>query len=443
MTSRLTRQITRVLVVLQAFLIFSSIVLPTTLCRAQSFGLMSKPIDRADGIETLELKPDPDNFRCVFIGDSQVSSPHGLRMRPYMRLWDLPTVGAFFSTNFIWAGQEILFNVEHIANLSSRELTNPDSWTHGGPRDFMNYRAYEWMCDGDVDDHDSSFATLMLYNDYPNLHSWPSNWMLNRTLVLRIAVRTTPQTVPLVETVARRGSYLDQSTRTVHKLPQEYGYTIIEQVIRSDFHGDIDGAGVELFMSAGVVESAGMTFQILGSALLVVDEHRRPVPGYVMGAMASPGWGLDDHLAISQASREAAARLIDANSLIVMLGHNPDSLQEPGVRANYFELMRRLNQSFALNGVGHPVNIHVVPWVTGAPGSFKSLLDISTAMNEYASQSGGQVCSFVEYFDNQIPDVFDSELYLLDVIRTHPGNSDTAENLSLDLEILLRNWFGE
>jgi hypothetical protein len=179
----------------------------------------------------------------------------------------------------------------------------------------------------------------------------------------------------------------------------------------------------------------------MGVALLLVDSREfRPVPGMIVGAMANLGWSMDDHLGVSDSSREALVELVDANAVMIMLGHNQDQAGGADLQTNYNALVNRWINSFLRTGHSYPTVINVVPWPIGLDGSSEYLQEIEAVMRETTGRVGGRTISFVEYFENLVPDIYNPELYQLDANRVHPLNPETAQHLSEDLEAIL---FGE
>ncbi len=385
---------------------------------------------------------DIDNMRVIIVGDSQVASMPA-RIRGQIRNWDMPVGGAFVGAHFIWAGQEVLFDVSDIDGVSSRQITNAATWSGGGPSDFGTLRGYEWVCNDDVDAPESAFGVYRHWLGYPNLTPPTYDWITGRDVLVRVAVRTNPNSVPFVETRATRDDFTDLTTRTVHALQRKHGYQILEQIVPAEFAPTEDGTGVSFFLPDGVEELPGENFQVLAVALLALNENGNPMPGQMVGANAYPGWRVSNHLALSQSSRKALIELIDANTVMVMLGHNREYTSGPGFDSNYNDLIDLWYGAFDDLNHRPPTLIHVAPWMIGQEWAPSYLADVQSVMEARSEQDGSIFLSFLDYFDWQAPDEFDPELYVLDSIRTHPNDTPTAYNLSLDLEIMLHQWLAE
>ncbi len=379
---------------------------------------------------------DPNNFRCILVGDSQVASPAGNRLRQAMRRWDLPIAGTFFIADFPWAGQNVDIDVTSTPSILSREIILPFQWYGIGLEDWMCHRGLEWRLSGDVDSPEVPIATFEQNLGSVNQSPWNSDWMSGETLVARIAVRTTSIVVPAVETRALRNGFADPGSATVHVLNPEYGYAIIEQVIHAT-PGQTTSAGVAVYLPDGVVEQDLMVFQVLGVSIMRVDQNLRPKNGMIVGSMSNPGWGYEDHLDVSDFSRRALVEMIDANTLMVMLGHNSEPNDGQRVYDRHLNLINRWNAAFNDVGKPRPGLINVVPWPIGLVGSEQRLQETEEAMREITSEFGGLTVSFVEFFENTVPDVYDPKQYRLDGIRVHPLDQSTAEQLSEDLESMI------
>jgi hypothetical protein len=386
---------------------------------------------------------DLNNMRVIIVGDSQVASMPGTRIRVHKRYWDMPTAGAFVGAHFIWAGQEVVFDVTNIDGLSSREISNAATWSGGGPRDFGTLRGYEWLCASDVDVPDTAFGAYRHYLEYPNLRPPQYDWITGRDILVRVAVRTNPSSVPYVETRATRGGLTDQATGTVHSIQRKHGYQILEQIVPASFAPDGDGTGVSFFLTEGVEELPGENFQVLGVAMLALNANGNPIPGQIVGANAQSGWSVSNHLELSESSRMALIELVDANTLMVMLGHNREHLSGPGFESNYNDLIDLWFGAFESLDRRPPTLISVAPWMIGQVWAPDYLANVQDVMEARCEEDGGIFLSYLDYFDWQVPDEFDPELYTLDGIRTHPNDGDTAHNLSLDMEIMLHQWITE
>ncbi len=423
------------------------------LCLAAAFLIGAGPIKNAErsgefligdrGISEPLTEFDLNNMRLILVGDSQVASMPGFLIRVHKRYWDMPIAGVFVGAHFIWAGQSVEFDVSMIDGLTSRELTSASSWSGGGPNDFATFRGYEWLCESDVDDPDTAFGAYRHYVEYPNLRPPQYDWISGRDILVRVAVRTNPSSVPYVETRATRGDLTDKTTGTIHSIQRKHGYQILEQVVPAGFAPDGDGTGVSFFLPDGVEELAGENFQVLGVSMLALNANGNPIPGQVVGANAHSGWRASNHLEISQSSRKALIELVDANTVMVMLGHNREHLTGPGFESNYNDLIDLWYGAFESLDRKPPTLISVAPWMIGPEWAPSYLADVQSVMEARSDQDGSIFLSYLEYFDWQAPDVFDPELYTLDGIRTHPGDSDTAHNLSLDMEIMLHQWLAE
>lgn len=381
---------------------------------------------------------DPDNFRCIFLGDSQISSPSSARLRMQMRRWDLPIAGEVFYSHHPASGQEIEHDIDGVSSIRSRLIGTPGGWSGGGPRDFFNYRAFEWYFTQDVQDPHLCIARFRLYRANQNIAPWNTNWITTgEPLVVRIAVRTTPDTIPMIETRTLRGPFTDFPNRTVHALNREHGYQIIEQRVDTGFYPTTDGVGVAFYLPEGSVEASGSSFQIMGVAVMRTDRDGNMLPGMVIGAQAFPGWSIDDHLELTDSSRRALIDLIDANTLMVMLGHNAEPDDAPVAGVSYDELVSRWMRAFNDTGRPRPANIHVVPWMIGSHNADLRLREIINAMDHATHRHRGVLVSLFDHFDGQIPSVYNPAFYQLDTALVHPLNAFTASNLSRDLEALI------
>ncbi|MBO6512545.1 MAG: hypothetical protein JJ974_01095 [Phycisphaerales bacterium] len=379
---------------------------------------------------------DPNNFRCILVGDSQVASPAGNRLRQAMRRWDLPVSGTFFVSDFGWAGQRVDMDVTSMPAILSRTIILPFQWYGIGLEDWMSHRGLEWRLSGDVDSPETPIGVFVQEMGPSNQSPWNMDWMSGETLVARIAVRTTSIVVPFVETRAVRNGVVDPGSATIHALSPEYGYAIIEQVIPAT-PGVTGSAGVAVYLPDGVTEQDLMVFQVLGVSIMRVDQSLRPKNGMIIGAMANPGWGYEDHLAVSDVSRRALVELVDANTLMIMLGHNSEPNDGQTVYDRHLNLLNRWHAAFDNVGMRRPALVNVVPWPIGIAGAEQRLSETEDAMRQITDEFGGMTVSFVEYFGNTVPDIFDLDRYRLDGIRVHPQDQSTAEHLAEDLESMI------
>jgi hypothetical protein len=232
----------------------------------------------------------------------------------------------------------------------------------------------------------------------------------------------------------------DLTTSTTHILQRKHGYQILEQVVPAGFMPGVDGTGVSFYLPDGVEELPGENFQVLGVALLAINGNGKPIPGQIVGANAYPGWRASNHLALSQSSRQALIELVDANTVMVMLGHNREDLSGPGFGANYNDLVDLWYDAFDALDRRSPTLISVAPWMIGRDWAPAYLADVQSVMETRCAEEDGIFLSYLDYFSWQVPDEFDPDLYTLDGIRTHPGDDPTAQNLSLDMEIMLHQW---
>lgn len=397
--------------------------------------------NHAQAIPMIEF--DPNNMRAIIVGDSQVASSAASRIRVHMRNWDMPVGGTFIGTHFFWSGQEIAYDVSHIPTLTSNEVSNPNAWSGGGPSDFGVRRGYEWVCLGDVDDPDEPIGSYRHFMNTYNTVPWNYDWIAGRNVLIRVAMRTTPNSIPIIETRATRGKATDLSTRTIHKINREYGYQILEQIVPNDFAAGVDGTGVSFFLPDGVSEVAGETFQVLGVSLLVLGENGKPIRGKIIGANAYPGARVSTLLAISDASRQALIDLIDANTVIIMLGHNRDDLNGPSFEKSYTSYVGKWMQAFETTGRQPPTVINVVPWIIDRDWSAEYLQEVSETMESTARATGGMFLSYPERFDWKTPVQYDPVVYQFDSGGAHPGTDATARQLSFDLEEMLQDWISE
>jgi len=390
---------------------------------------------RADSV-----KPAPrlvsSDFRCIVVGDSQTTGPNSDRMRTQNHRWDAPIVGELVTIGNTASGFLVNNSNANISNLSFQYRNIDFGWPDGGPNDFFATLASHWGCSGDIVAPGSQIGRYRVRFHGNNTEApWNEDWGIGNRLVARIAVRTSPMSVDAVETRPERGGVRGFADRRIHKLKKTWGVQVIEQPIPVDINPSGDDVGVGLYFPAGSVEKAGQVLQVLGVVIVRVDSSDRTLPGTIVGYQGNGGWNIQDHLdKLTPASRVALIEMVEAEYVMIMLGHNGEQGGASSIRPNLEELVGQWEAAFALSGRERPQIIYVVPWVIIFETVSTYLLELESVMESLALMNRQDISvNYLSRFNYQRPDIYQPKNYQLDGARVHPGDVPTAVNLAIDL----------
>lgn len=381
---------------------------------------------------------NPNNFRCILVGDSQTTTPDPERIRTQTHRWDVPFVGQEIVIGASSSGYTV--NNFGITNLAYHLVDLNSGWNDGGSEDFFAPSASEWVCVDDVQSPGSRFGRYRINFGSGNINApYSQPWGVGVDLVARIAVRTGPGTVPAVETRAERGGTVDSSGRITHQLDTIDGIQILEQPIPASIDLFAEIAGVGLYLPSGSIEQTGQTLQVLGVIITRAGMPNQTPNGFMMSYQGRGGWNIQDHLTrTSNLSRRALVRMTDATHVMIMLGHNREPEGSKIFAQRLAELVSAWEASFVLEGYQRPTFVFVVPWPLEGKLASEYLSQVNTDMRSRARLNHRDVfVSFYDYFSGISPEIANPGRYTLDGGHVHPGDIDTAVNLSDDLFHLL------
>ncbi|MFK7883656.1 MAG: hypothetical protein AB8F26_05680 [Phycisphaerales bacterium] len=346
-----------------------------------------------------------------------------------------PFCGALLTVGNLAAGRAVFVSNGGLDDLLFGFVDPFVGWDDPGPRDFFNTKGARWICLGDIDGPGVPIARYGLDFGAANVEApWSSNWAEGRDLIARIAVRTSPRSVPAIQVRAYRGTATDPWSNRTHELGNEYGITMIEHPIPASLDSSAESMRVQIHLPSGYIELPDNRLEILGVAIMLApDAAGRPAPGTMWVSQGRGGWSLDDHLDdISQQSREALIRIADADHLLFMLGHN----QDPGGIGVYFDGASQLiglwEDAFVSVGrIRHSTTL-VAPWATGpAPSTYYETIDELLRVIA-ADRRDRWVLSLLDLYQGVSPSVTDPNRYAIDG-SGHPEDISTAWAMSQDL----------
>lgn len=402
---------------------------------------MSPKADRAhDKSHGLTPRLDPNEFRCIVVGDSQTTGPDTNRIRTQTHRWDAPMLGELLIVGNSAGGFLVNNGTGGSSSISYQLLDVNSGWGDGGPNDFFAIKAHQWIIHEDIDAPESRIGRFRLRFDVGNTQApWDDAWGIGAPLRARIVVRTSPRSVPAIEVRAERGGQTSATARGVYELSDGWGLQVLEHFIPADFAALGDDVGVGIYLPDGYIEEPGSRLQILGVFIERVDSVGRAMPGTMIAYQGRGGWTMDDHLGfLTTASRVALIQASDADHVLILLGHN----QEPGglssIEGNLAALVTAWEFAYQVAGRPRPRFVYVCPWtiIFETPSAY--LLEVERVMGEMASRNRSDV--FVNYLplhDYTRPDIYDPSRYMLDGPSVHPGDVPTAVNLAEDLYEML------
>jgi len=378
----------------------------------------------------------PGRFRAIVVGDSQTTTPTATRLNVQAQRLALPHCGALLTVGNQAVGLRVSLSNGGFSNLAFAYVDPYAGWDDGGPRDFFHTKGARWICLGDIDSHGEILGRYGLSFGPDNTQApWTEAWGVGRELVARIAVRTSPRSVPAVAVRSFRGQTSDEVGSRVYELEDSYGITIIEHPIPVSTDPDATFMGVELFLPEGSTEARLDRLDVLGAAIMLAPaSDGTPADGVLFAAQGRAAWNVSDHLAlISQGSREALIKLVDAEHLVVMLGHNQEDGgigQFPGA---FDQLVALWEQAFIAEGRWRRSTTLVSPWLLSGAQQNEYLRSVDTYTRIVAStRARTRVFSYPELFGLEVPDVADPDRYRLDH-SGHPLDLESGRALAEDL----------
>lgn len=380
--------------------------------------------------------PEADNFRCLLLGDSQTTDPSATRIRTQTHRWDAPIIGELVCAGSVETGFLVNNGSAGISGLNYRNVSLEEGWGDGGSPDFFAESAAEWFFENDIPSIGARIGRYQLRFGSGNSHApWREMWGVGNTLVARIAVRTGPNTIPAIETRAERGGVVDIASRVVHTLDSRSGIQILEQIIPVGFNPQGQDVGVGLFLPSGSLEEPGQVLQVLGVLIERVAPDGTRLPGTIIAYQGRGGWSIEDHInKLSNASRSALAYMIQANTVLIALGHNAESGGIQRIEPNARLLVQKCLTAFSAVGLPRPRIIYLAPWMIDSGFIQAYLANVENVYSHLAQENRADLMiSYQRLFDDLRPDVYDPVRYQLDVFGTHPGNESSAVRLAQDL----------
>lgn len=395
------------------------------------------------GDQLLAPRLNPDRFRAIILGDSQLSGPNANGVRTQMHAWDSDFAGDLLTIGNNAGGYEVTFGVGGSDNLEYQSVDVFDGWGDGGPADFFAVSGHQWTCSDDIDFNGGRIARYRLNFSVINLEApWNEPWGVGENIIARIAVRTSPNSVPAIQVRPDRGGIIQSQLIRTHALNQDWGIQIIEQIVPASTDPEALQMGIGLYFPPDTVETQGMTLQVLGVSFHRADLDWNEQPGTILGFQGRASMNVWDHVNyFSQQSREALVEMINPNVVMTMLGHNVEDngflTYEPGL-----VMLRSLwDDAFRSAGREPPIHVFVSPWGTGTRIE-QPYLEAANRANErvsYTSRKSWNVSLF-EFYDGVSPEIFDPMKYNMDFWHVHPGDGPTAREIAQDLYgLLFRN----
>lgn len=378
---------------------------------------------------------DPGSFRCIIVGDSQTTLPYPARMMPQMQRWEVEHAGVQIGLNSSTGG--LVHNGSAGLKQVVYDCIEPRTgWPNGGPNDYFAQCAANWTFLGDVDAPDARIGRYRVGFGSMNSNApWSSDWGVGQNLVARIAIRTSPNSVGWIDTVPECGGELAESMRRTHQLARAWGVQIIEQPIPAWINPLALDMGVGLYLPDGVEEHKGEVLQVLGVVIDRVDTRGLRARGTLVGYQGNGGWCITDHLQhVSRTSRKALVELLDADTIVIALGHNREPGGTPSVEPGLRQLVREWESAYATLGRPRPRFVYLTLWPAEDEADQDYLRHVEGVMRTMASEHrADQLISMMEYFGYARPDAIDPERYRLDAFGLHPRDAATATHLAEDL----------
>lgn len=227
-------------------------------------------VGRPPGQRSLEQRQvllSPLDYRVVMVGDSQLTMPASFRMNIQFGRNPAPFCGALLTVGNLAAGRAVFVSNGGLDDLLFGFVDPFVGWDDPGPRDFFNTKGARWICLGDIDGPDVPIARYGLDFGAANVEApWSSNWAEGRDLIARIAVRTSPRSVPAIQVGAYRGTATDPWSNRTHEFGNEYGITMIEHPIPASLDSSAESMRVQIHLPSGYIELPDNRLEILGVA---------------------------------------------------------------------------------------------------------------------------------------------------------------------------------
>lgn len=396
---------------------------------------------RFEVVNTLP-KLDPDQFRCIVVGDSQTTGPNSNGIRTQMHGWDSNFVGDLVTVGNNAAGYEMSMSGSSSANLGYRTVDIYNGWDNGGQQDFFAVVGHEWICVGDIQSNGARIARMRLNFSVLNQDSpWDTDWGVGQNILARIAVRTTPTTVRAIETRPERGEVSVGQLAQVHELEPTWGIQIIEQQIPGAIDRAAERVGVGLYFPEGYVEEEGMRLQVLGVTFHRADLFWNVEKGTFIGYQGRGSFSVSDHLYLfSQKSRETLVEMTDADTIVIMLGHNAEPGGILSYEDNLIKLSNKWDAAFDKLYRPRPKIIYVAPWGTGTSASQPYMNSVNNITARLGADGRKRWCvSLFDRYRGLSPEVYSPEDYNMDFWHVHAQDGPTARRIADDLYELLFN----
>lgn len=392
-----------------------------------------------DAVRQPTPRLDVRDFRCIVVGDSQTTGPNSNRIRTQFHRWDAPIIGDQIVLGNGSSGYLVFGSSGGIPLVNYRLVDMDEAWSNGGPGDFFAMQGHEWSVQGDLDSPYNRVGRFRLDFGAGNDEApWDMAWGVGVPLRARVAVRTSPQCVPAIELRVERGGVLSSTARSVHELSNQWGVQIIEQIIPADFNPKGTDVGIGLFFPDGYEEQPGQVLQVLGVTIEQVGQTGGRVDGTMIGYQGRGSWTVSDHLMrLTQASRMAMIKMIEADHVLIMLGHNQEIGGMDMFEQNLRSLVSLWEQAYSGMGLSRPKFIYVTPWTIFSQDTSAYLFEVERVMDELAGEHPGDLMvNYLPLHDYTRPDIYDPDRYRL-APWVHPFDVETADNLSQDLYEML------
>lgn len=386
---------------------------------------------------------DPDHFRVIIVGDSQLSGPNTTGVRTQMHSWDANITGDLVTVGNSSAGYDVTTGVGGSDDVQYQSVDILDGWPNGSTRDFFAVSGHQWLCTGDVDYNGGRIAKFGLNFSQSNTEApWNEPWAVGEHLIARIAIRTSLSSVPAIQVRPYRGSTVSGAMGNEYALDQEDGIQIIEQLIPAWIDPTAETVGVGLYFPPDVVEQPGMRLQVLGVSFHRANFRWEEEPGTFLGFQGRGSINVWDHIALfSQQSRVALIEMIKPDVVMTMLGHNIENLgivlYEPGLTS----LKSTWDNAFVSAGRETPIHIFVSPWGVGTGLEQPYMRQANVINRQVANRSlKSRSVSLFDQYNGVSPEVFDPVRYNMDFWHVHPGDGPTARSIAFDLYgLIFRN----
>jgi len=383
---------------------------------------------------------DPDHFRCIVVGDSQTTGPNANRIRTQMHGWDAHIVGELVTAGNASSGYMFNAGNSGIQSLSYRVVDMFAGWGDGGPDDFFASNGHEWACSGDILSSGSRIARVRLDFGKSNIDSpWNEQWGVGHDMIARIAIRTTPNTVPAIQVRPERGGTSATKLATTVQLNAQWGIQIIEQVIPSWIDPHAEQVGIGLYFPAGYIEQSGQKLDVIGVTFHRVDSSGQIEDGTFIGYQGRAAYRVWNHVEqLSQQSRIAMIKMMDPGYVVIMLGHNMEwagfGVYEPGMLA----LVHLWEDAFVSLNRPRPQFIFISPWGIGTSLNqpYLNAVDRVNLRMSMLNRLDTNISLF-KFYGGISPEIYDPAHYDMDAILVHPNDVPTARRIAFDIYQLL------